>query len=83
MQGQDIQKQKKHATTLKLLMLGALSLLLLVPTFFIDGIIQERSALKESVQFEIGDKWGHAQIIKGPILVSPIPIVQKSQAERF
>ena len=77
MQGQENPQPKKHATTLKLLMLGALSLLLLIPTFFIGDIIRERSSLKEGVQFEIGDKWGHEQIITGPIVSLPYQYISK------
>jgi inner membrane protein len=79
MQGQENPQPKKHATTLKLLMLGALSLLLLIPTFFIGDIIRERSSLKESVQFEIGDKWGHEQIITGPIISLPYQLLSTQE----
>lgn len=48
-----------------------LVLIMLVPLGMVEGVVSERAALKALVAAEIGEQWGPAQIISGPVLVVP------------
>ena len=55
----------------KLLLIAALTLALLIPLALVRGLIVEREGRQISVEREIGELWGRAQRIGGPILVVP------------
>ncbi len=55
----------------KLLSIGALLLLLLLPSAWVDAVISEREARQEAVRAEIARDRGPPQSVLGPILVVP------------
>lgn len=57
---------------LKLAAIGMLVLGLLIPQFFVAGLIAEREARQAEVQAEIGRAWGQPQTVLGPMLVVPV-----------
>lgn len=59
------------SVTGKVLFIGALTLLLLIPLGMIRGLIEERTQLYESARANIANSWGQAQTIGGPVLVVP------------
>ena len=61
----------KSSIGLRLFIIGALSLVLLIPTIMIQVLISEREERRESAVFEVSDKWGKAQTLAGPILTIP------------
>ncbi len=61
----------KSSVGLRLLIIGVLSLVLLIPAIMIQDLISEREARRESAVLEVSDKWGKAQMIAGPILMIP------------
>ncbi len=65
----------RHTTFLKVLVVGVLTLLLLIPLSMISRLIYERLETKRSAELEITSKWSGEQIITGPIIV--IPYVQE------
>ncbi len=58
----------------KLLMIGILVAVLLIPLGMIKGIITERSLRKQGAVDEVSRKWGAEQIIAGPILSIPYKV---------
>lgn len=56
---------------IKLVSIGFLILILLIPTNMIQSLIGERAALQQSVMHEISSKWGGEQTIGGPLLSIP------------
>lgn len=60
-----------HSTTAKMIMVGLLSLVLLIPLFFVQDLIQERSQRKKEMVNEVADLWGKDIIFYGPILKVP------------
>jgi len=54
--------------SLKLIVIGVISLLLLIPASMITGIVREREYRQEEVVKEISSKWGSEQTIDGPYL---------------
>jgi inner membrane protein len=61
----------KESITIKLLSIGFLMLILLIPSVWIQNLIEERQQRAESAISEISDKWAGSQNISGPILVIP------------
>lgn len=56
---------------LRLLLLGFLVLLLLIPIGRISGVIEEREATRDSAVDEVTGKWGRDQSLTGPVLIIP------------
>ncbi len=56
---------------LRLLLIGFLVLLLLIPAAMIGGLVSERRARREGAVDEVTAKWGRLQIMTGPALVVP------------
>ena len=64
----------KHAqgtVTAKVLFVGFLILLLLIPVNMIENLIGERHHMLESARSEIARAWGGEQVVGGPILIVP------------
>lgn len=57
--------------TFKLLLIGILVLILLIPRAMILDLVRERKNLNESVKNEVALGWGGKQIVSGPFLVIP------------
>jgi inner membrane protein len=60
--------------TLKLLFVGLLTLVLLIPAVWIMALIEERQERAEGVVDEIAEKWSGRQTLGGPILVVPYTV---------
>jgi len=67
----------KESITIKLLSIGFLVLMLLIPTVWIDGLIDERQSRAEEVMQEVSDKWSGSQTLSGPVLVVPYKVLEK------
>jgi len=61
--------------TLKVVVIGVLMLLLLIPKLLILGLISEREATSQSAKQEVMAKWSLAQTVRGPVLT--IPYIEK------
>lgn len=61
----------KQSVGLRLLIIGALSLILLIPAFLIMALINEREQRRDHAIREVSEKWGQSQVIAGPILTIP------------
>lgn len=73
-----------QSITLKIVIIGFLVLLLIIPTIKIQQLIDERSHRRDQVMGEVTDKWGTAQSIAGPALLIPyseLITVDNKQAE--
>lgn len=62
-----------HSITLKVLGIGALALLMLIPLAHVQGLISERSGLRDQAVETIASRWGAAQTIGGVVLTAPAP----------
>jgi len=67
----------KNSVTIRLLTIGFLILLLLIPVSMVEDLIREREYRQMDVAAEIGSKWGNEQSINGLILT--IPYLQYSK----
>ncbi|MBQ4805064.1 cell envelope integrity protein CreD [Aquimarina sp. MMG015] len=62
----------KTSITIRMLMVGILILVLLIPLSYIKSLIQERSIRQEqTVVSDINQKWGNQVMLYGPILKLP------------
>ncbi|MBU8540994.1 cell envelope integrity protein CreD [Falsiroseomonas tokyonensis] len=63
----------------KLIAVGAMLLLLLVPHWMIAGLIEEREQRRDGVVQEIAQSWGRGQVLAGPLLRLPyrVAVVEK------
>ena len=76
----------RHTTALKVVVVGALTVLLLIPLSMISSLISERLDTKRSAELEITSKWSDDQMITGPVIVIPyfqeIKLKDKSEIVR-
>jgi inner membrane protein len=61
----------KESVTVKLVFIGALILLLLIPSVLIQNLIQERANRQEDTIKQVSDQYSGSQLIQGPVLVIP------------
>lgn len=61
----------RTSTTARMLMIGFLILVLLIPLLFIEELIRERAERQEEVVSEVGSLWGTEVLLMGPILKVP------------
>jgi len=61
----------------KLFSIGFLILILLIPTSWIEKLIQERQGRADEVIKEVSDKWSGNQTLSGPVLMIPFTKIEK------
>ena len=61
----------KHSLIIKLLAIGFLVLLLLIPNALIQELIHERESFRFGAVREVGQSWGSQQTVTGPIISVP------------
>ncbi len=61
----------KTSITVRMLMVGILILVLLIPLSYVKNLIRERSLRQKEVISEINQKWGNEVLLYGPILKVP------------
>ncbi|WP_028376155.1 cell envelope integrity protein CreD [Leeuwenhoekiella sp. MAR_2009_132] len=61
----------KNSITARMFMVGFLTLILLIPLFFVQNLIEERAFRQQEVVSEINEKWGDEVLIYGPIFKIP------------
>ena len=60
-----------QSVTFKLIIIGLLILIMLIPGAMIRNLISEREQTQLDVISEIGSKWGNGQTFNGPVLTIP------------
>ena len=61
----------QYNTTIKLIVVGTLMVVCLVPSLFVFILLSERANRQEEATREITDKWGSNQVVIGSILSLP------------
>jgi inner membrane protein involved in colicin E2 resistance len=62
---------KRHSTIIKLLGVGALVLILLIPLLMITGVLTDRLQRRNEAVADITSSWGKEQSVIGPVLGIP------------
>ena len=70
----------KESVMIKLLSIGFLLLILMIPNSWIQSLINERQLRAESVVKEISEKWSGDQTVSGPVLV--IPFLKREKIDK-
>lgn len=68
----------RRSVTLKLLIIGFLILILLIPASMISSLIYERQNLRNQATTEVSSKWGGNQTIAGPVISVPYKSIHVS-----
>lgn len=66
--------QYVNSYSFKMVIVSALAILLLIPSFLIQDVIRDRIDLSEKVKNELYSQWGAKQVIAGPVLNVPYTI---------
>lgn len=75
-----VKRRLKSSTTVKLLMIGILILLLLIPLAMVGSLVRERAARRDEAAEEVASTWGKSQILGGPVLI--VPFLQHGKDEK-
>ena len=72
----------KNSIGLRMVVIGILTFLLMIPSLMILSLVNERENRKNEVEDEIRGKWSSSQILTGPILTIPyLKFIQKEGKE--
>ena len=72
----------RFSKTIKVVIIGLLILLLMIPMFMIENLISERGQTQEEAIDEVSQKWSLAQTITGPYLNLQYPVVTENNGEK-
>ena len=72
----------RFSKTIKVVIIGLLILLLMIPMFMIENLISERGRTQEEAIDEVSEKWSLAQTITGPYLNLQYPVVTANNGEK-
>ena len=61
-----------QGVTFRVLGIGLLALLMLIPLVQVQSLVGERRGLEQEARLKIGERWGGEQIVGGPVLVVPV-----------
>jgi inner membrane protein len=75
-------QQFLNSYSVKMIIVSGLAILLLIPSFLIMNIINERIALSEKVKNELYAQWGGKQVVAGPVLNVPFILQEKSETNQ-
>lgn len=68
-----------NSYSVKMIIVSVMAILLLIPSFLIQDIINERIALSEKVKNELYAQWGGKQVIAGPVLNVPYSVTEPGE----
>jgi inner membrane protein len=71
----------KKSLTVRMLMVGFLTLILLIPLLFIEDLIRERAHRQTSVVNEINKQWGDEVLVYGPMLKIPYKVFKEKKVK--
>ena len=81
---QQILSRLRRSASIKVMTIGFLILVLLIPLAMVRDTINDRNAVHQSARAEIQRTWGQSQLIAGPVLVLPYDTVHvKDSGERY
>ena len=72
----------RFSKTIKIVIIGALILLLMIPMFMIENLISERGRTQEEAINEVSEKWSLAQTVTGPYLNIQYPVTIENKGEK-
>jgi len=73
----------RNSATIKVLSIGLLVIVLLIPSSMISSLMKERESRRDSVVQEINQKWGNSQTIAGPFFTVPFKSFYKDDKDEL
>ncbi len=73
----------RNSATIKIIAIGLLVVILLIPTFMISSLMRERESRRNDVVREISEKWGNSQTIAGPFFTIPYKSFYKDEDDKL
>ncbi len=73
----------RNSATIKIISIGILILVLLIPTSMISSLLRERESRRDAVVQEINQKWGNSQTITGPFFTVPYKSFYKDKNDKL
>ncbi|PIE75102.1 MAG: cell envelope integrity protein CreD [Deltaproteobacteria bacterium] len=73
----------RNSATIKIISIGILVLVLLIPTSMVSSLLTERESRRDSVVQEINHKWGNSQTITGPFFTIPYKSFYKDKNDKL
>jgi len=67
--------------TLKIIFVGAVFIILLIPKLMIISLMEERKTTAETAKSEVMEKWSLAQSVRGPVLTIPVTETEKDGSD--
>lgn len=65
------EKRFRDSAVVKIVVIGGLTVLLLIPLLMVSSLVSERQARRRSAADEMASIWGRSQVLGGPVLVVP------------
>ena len=72
----------RFSKTIKIVIIGGLIILLMIPMFMIEDLISERGRTQEEAINEVSEKWSLAQTVTGPYLNIQYPVITENKGEK-
>ena len=72
-----------QSNTFRLVLIGALTLVLLIPLLLVQNLVRERKERQQEVINEIDSKWGREVFFYGPILKIPYKVYSDKNKNAF
>lgn len=73
---------RRFSKTIKIIIIGVLSLLLMIPVLMTENLIVERGRTQEKSINEVSEKWSLAQTVTGPYLSLKYQVITESNGEK-
>ena len=73
-----LNQKLKESLTVKLITIGILLLLLLIPLEMVQNLIRERNYRSQNTVSEVSNEWSASQVISGPIVTIPYNSYEKT-----
>lgn len=67
----ELNQKAKGSVFFKMVVVGILILILLIPSGMIRNLVHERQNTRDNAVTEVSSKWGDSQLVSGPILMIP------------
>lgn len=64
----------RDSVFLKVIFVGIVAVILLIPLFLIRSLITERQGRRDVAAIEVGEKWGAVQTVAGPFITVPYTV---------
>jgi inner membrane protein len=76
-------QQFMNSYSVKMIIVSGLALMLLIPSFMIMNLIEERMELSEKVKKELYAQWGGKQVVAGPVLNVPFTVTESGEKNQL